>query len=123
MPAATSCREVPVRGGDHPHVDAARGAVADAADLAVLEHAQQLGLQRARQLADLVEEQRAAAASSNSPRWSPTAPVKAPRTWPKSSDSSSASGIAAQLTATNGWPARGERRWSSRATTSLPVPL
>ena len=34
--------------------------IADAADLALLQHAQQLRLQRERQLADLVEKQRAA---------------------------------------------------------------
>ena len=45
---------------DDPHVDAARHVLADAPDLAVLQHAQQLGLRARRQLADLVEEQRAA---------------------------------------------------------------
>ena len=40
-------------------------------------------------------------ATSNLPRRSATAPVKAPRTWPKSSLSISSSGIAAQLTSTN----------------------
>ncbi len=51
------------------------------------------------------------------------APVKAPRSWPKSADSTSASGSAAQFTATKGRPARGLSSWSARATTSLPVPL
>ena len=46
-------------------------------------------------------------ASSNRPLRSSTAPVKAPRSWPNSSDSSSVSGSAAQLTATNGRSARG----------------
>ena len=36
------------------------------------------------------------------PSWSTAAPVKAPRTWPKSSDSSSVSGMAAQLTLMSG---------------------
>jgi hypothetical protein len=36
-----------------------------------------------------------------------TAPVKAPREYPNSSDSKSASGIAAQFTTTNGCAARG----------------
>ena len=41
-------------------------------------------------------------ASSNLPMRRATAPVKAPFSWPNSSDSSRFSGIAAQLTATNG---------------------
>ena len=56
-----------------------------------------------RHLADLVEEERAAAwPARTGPRASLRASVKAPCTWPKSSLSSSASGIAAQLTATKG---------------------
>src|SRR5207342_897209 len=45
-------------------------------------------------------------ASSNLPRRRATAPVKAPRSWPKSSDSISSSGTAAQLTSTKGPSAR-----------------
>jgi hypothetical protein len=41
----------------------------------------------------------------NRPMWSSTAPVKAPRLWPKSSLSSSVSGMAAQFSTTKG-PAR-----------------
>ena len=49
-------------------------------------------------------------ASSNLPRRRATAPVKAPRSWPNSSDSISSSGIAAQLTSTKGPSrARGQR--------------
>ena len=40
-------------------------------------------------------------ASEKRPRLSLTAPVKAPRSWPKSSDSSSVSGSAPQLIETN----------------------
>ena len=46
-------------------------------------------------------------ATSNRPALSRTAPVNAPRTWPKSSDSSSVSVRAAQLMDTNGPLARG----------------
>jgi hypothetical protein len=49
--------------------------------------------------------------------------VKAPFSCPNSSDSRSASGIAAQLTLTNGFWARFERAWTWRASTSLPEPL
>ena len=51
-----------VGGRDEPHVDAAGVALADAPHLAVLDHAQQLGLRARRQLPHLVEEQRAAVA-------------------------------------------------------------
>ena len=37
--------------------------------------------------------------------------MKAPRSWPKSSDSSSVSGRAAQFTATKGAAARAEASW------------
>ena len=52
--------QIAVGGRDHAHVDGDHLRAADAADLALLERAQQLGLQLERQLADLVEEERAA---------------------------------------------------------------
>ncbi len=61
-------------------------------------------------------------AASKSPFWSRCAPVKAPFTCPKSSDSRSVSVSAPQLRATKGWFRRGLRAWSARATSSLPVP-
>ena len=51
------------------------------------------------------------------------APVNAPFTWPNSSLSIRFSGIAPQLTVMNGPFARFERRWISRAISSLPVPV
>ena len=51
------------------------------------------------------------------------APVNAPFSWPKSSDSSSSSAIALQLIATNGLWRRGLALWIARASSSLPVPL
>ena len=62
-------------------------------------------------------------AISNLPGLRATAPVNAPFSWPKSSVSSSVSGIAAQLIATNGASARGLSACSERANSSLPVPL
>ena len=50
------------------------------------------------------------------------APVNAPRAWPNSSFSSSDSVSAAQLSATNGFAARGLPAWIARAASSLPVP-
>ena len=47
-------------GGDHPHVERLDLVGAERLHLLLLQHAQQLGLQRQRQVADLVEKQRAA---------------------------------------------------------------
>ncbi len=52
--------QVAVGGGDHAHVDAVRLVRAHALDLALLQRAQQHRLQLQRQVADLVEEERAA---------------------------------------------------------------
>ncbi len=64
-----------------------------------------------------------ASASSNLPMRRADAPVKAPRSCPKSSLSSSVSGIAAQLIATKAPSRRAESAWIARAKSSLPVPL
>ena len=52
--------QVAVGGGDHADVGVHHARAAEAHELALLEHAQQLGLHRRRHLADLVEEQHAA---------------------------------------------------------------
>ena len=62
-------------------------------------------------------------ASSNLPRRSDIAPVKAPFMWPNSSLSINSSGIAAQFTSMNGPRLRRLRVWIVRATSSLPVPF
>ncbi len=62
-------------------------------------------------------------AISSRPGLSRYAPVKLPRTWPKSSDSRSESGSPAQLSVTSGADARALWRWMSRETTSLPTPV
>jgi hypothetical protein len=62
-------------------------------------------------------------ASSKRPTRSRTAPVNAPRTCPKNSVSYRSRGTAAQLTLTNGLFALLLRRWTSRATSPLPVPF
>ncbi len=53
-------REILVRRGDHPDVDADRRLAADAEEFAFREHAQQPRLKSERHVADLVQEQRAA---------------------------------------------------------------
>ena len=57
-----------MRRRDDAHVDRAQRVAADAPHLAALEHAQQLGLQRGRRVADLVEQQRAAVRLLEEPR-------------------------------------------------------
>jgi hypothetical protein len=59
--------QVALAGRDDPHVDRHRLDRADAADLAALEHAHQLGLQLRPELADLVEKQRAAVGRAEGP--------------------------------------------------------
>ena len=107
----------------HAHVDGDALARPQAHHLALLQHAQQLDLDRHRQVADLVEEQVPPLASSNQPALAARAPVKAPFSWPNSSASTSDSEKAPQLTATNGPLRRALRLWICRATSSLPVPV
>ena len=101
--------EVAVGGGNETDVGLERRRAADPLVLPFLQHAKELGLHGRRQLADLVEEQRAAGRQLEAPALRRSAPVKAPRSWPNSSDSTSVSGSAAQLSATNGPSARALR--------------
>ena len=101
---ATLGLEVAVGRGDERGRRPARGlGRADALDLAVLEHAQELGLHRR---AACRRSRRGTACRRRATRTGRArarrAPVNAPRSWPNSSLSSSVSGIAAQLIATNG---------------------
>ena len=102
--------------GDDADVDLLGLAVADAEDDALLQRAQELHLQVERQLADLVEEERALVGRPGTCRGATrSAPVKAPFTWPKSSLSMRFSGMAPQLMTTNGPVARGSSGGGSRA--------
>ena len=60
MPSLDRFVEVAVGGGDDADIDLDRLGAADAVDLALLDGAQQLGLQADVHLADFVEQQRAA---------------------------------------------------------------
>src|SRR6266567_3074327 len=51
--------EPPVRGADQPDIDGDRFVLADSANLAAFEHAEQLRLHRLRQFADFIEKHRA----------------------------------------------------------------
>src|SRR4030095_13271455 len=110
--------EVSISGGDDADVDADRPRAAQAQELTLLQHAQEFRLRRRCHLGDLVEKQHAAGGQSIWPGFDCCAPVNAPRSNPKSSDSRSCSGNAAQLMATNGPPDRGEWWWMKRAMTS-----
>ena len=92
--------EIAIGGRQHPHVERDVAAPADASEFAVLDDAQQLGLQLGFISPISSSSSVPPLASSKHParRWS--APVKAPRSWPKSSLSSRPSGSAAQLIAT-----------------------
>ena len=59
-PGVDLVSQAPVGRRDDPHVDPPRKVLADAPHFALLQHAQQLGLRARRQLADFVEEERAA---------------------------------------------------------------
>ncbi len=61
-------------------------------------------------------------ADSTRPALAALAPVKAPRSWPKTSLSNSVSARLAQSTTTSGPAARGLASCTARATSSLPVP-
>ena len=94
---------------------------ADPLELAFLQHAQQRHLDVGRQLADLVEEDRAAARPARSGRSRRcSAPVNAPFSWPNSSDADQRVGQRRQFTLIIARAARPERLWIARATSSLP---
>ena len=79
--------QVAVGGGDDAHVDLDGLASADRLDLALLQRAQQFDLRRERQLADFVEEQRAAVGLDEFAGMRSVAPVKEPFSWPNRIDS------------------------------------
>jgi len=99
--------EIAIGSRDETNVGLERRRAADSLVATFLKNAQELGLRRRGELANLVEKQRAPPASSKRPRFSLSASVKAPRSCPNSSDSIKVSGSAAQLSATNGPSARG----------------
>ncbi len=74
----------------------------DRIELTLLKHTKELGLKIRGGIPDFVEEDRALPRELEVPLFPPTAPVNAPRTCPKSSDSNKVSVSAVQLTAING---------------------
>jgi hypothetical protein len=115
--------QIAIGGGDEAHVDGDGPRAAQALDLALLQSAQQFRLQVERQLAHLVEEERALVRQLQRPILRAMAPVNAPFSWPKSSLSSRPAGMAAQFSLIKVRSLRGLRRWMARASSSLPVPV
>ena len=116
-------REIPMRGRDDADVDAQRTLTAEPHELSVLHDAQQPDLCGRRQLANLVEKERAAIGLLE-PALAPAGGAgKAPRSWPNSSESISSGATAPQFTRQNGPPRRLDPSWMARATTSLPLPV
>jgi hypothetical protein len=112
-----------VRRADDAHVGPQRRPSAHALEAALLQKTQQFPLDIEGQVAQLVEEERAPSASSTLPGTRRSAPVNAPRSWPKSSLSTSCAGSVVQSTVTNGFAWRAELTWIARAKRPFPVPV
>ena len=115
--------DVAVGRGDHAHVHLLAALRAQGLELALLQDAQELGLQGRAHGPDLVQEDGAAVGEGELALLVGGGPVKAPRTWPNSSDSSRVSGMAAQFTLMSGMSRCALRSWMARASSSLPVPV
>ncbi len=82
--------------GDNPAIRAKSSGAAEALKYMLLEYPEQFRLQFQGDVSDFIQEQ------ASRPMRCATAPVKAPRSCPKSSLSSKPAGMAAQFTTTNG---------------------
>jgi hypothetical protein len=114
--------EVPVRGGHDARVKAHPVIRPDPAHLPRLERAEQLGLEIEGQLADLVDEERAAVRLLEQTRPRGRGAGEGPRTWPNSSASMRLAATELQSKTTNALPLRGLWAWIALARTSFPVP-
>src|SRR5579885_103613 len=115
--------QIAVGGSDRPHIDPHAISRAHRPDFALLKRAQQLGLHIHREIANFVEENSSAVTGFQQAGVSVLRPVKAPFTWPNSSDSMRVGTKVEQSTGTNGLLFLTPRKWIDRATSSLPVPL
>ena len=115
--------QIAIRGGDHPHVGGDGLIAADPLELLLLEHAQHLGLQQQRHIANFVEKQRAAVALLEF--------ADAPLIGAGEGAPLVAKQLAFQQRVGNGGAVDGQKRLfraraemiDARATSSLPVPL
>ena len=96
---------------------------AQPAQAAVLQHLEELGLQAAAHLADLVEEERAAVGGFEQPELAFAGVGEGAALVAEEFSSSRLAGIAAQFTLDEGHVRRGLQKWQARATSSLPVPV
>ena len=103
--------KVTIAAGNDSDVDRLRLDRADRKDFLLLQRAKQLGLERQRDFANLVEQEGAAAGRAEQPLPSWLAPVKLPRLWPNRIASSMVSGSAAQLTAVKLLSLRPDSEW------------
>ena len=87
--------------GNHPHIDLDCFRAAQPFELLLLNRTQQFRLQFQADVADFIEEERAAVRKLEPAFLCTSAPVKAPFSWPNSSLSSSPDGMAAQFILTN----------------------
>ena len=101
--------EVAVRRRDHAHVDVDLLAAADAAEIPLLERAQELGLQERRHLPDLVEEDGPAVGQLERAQPGCDRAREGPLLVAEQLGFQQVSGIAAQLIGMKGWAARAER--------------
>ncbi len=115
--------EVAVGGGDEAHVDGAGRGGADAADGARLDGAEQLGLERERHLADLVEEERAAVGLLEDAAPVGDGAAEGAAHVPEELALDEVLRDGAAVDGHEGPAARRDAAWSERATTSLPVPV
>jgi len=109
---AHSVSEIPVRGRNDADIDRHRPRAATRIDHALLDGAQQFGLQAHIHFGDFIQQQGAAGGFLEFPDTPGDAPVNAPFSWPNNSDSKRCSGIAAQLMLMKGFLARLERVWT-----------
>ena len=114
--------DVAVAGGNEAHVDLDRRLAPDAAELARLQHPQEVDLVLGGSSLTSSRKRVPPWAISKRPGWALTAPVKAPSSWPKSLSSKSWPGRVPQLTAMKGPSARRLFKWMILARISLPVP-
>ena len=104
-------------------VDLDRLCCRQAARTPLLKHAQQLGLHLERDIADLVEEERAAVGELEAAHFCAIAPVNAPFSWPNSSLSSSAGGHRGAVDLDEGAIAPAAALVDRARNSSLPVPV
>ena len=119
-----SSSRIAVRRGDDADVDLLGLAVADAEDDALLQRAQELHLEVQRQLADLVEEERALVGAWNLPGAARDRAGEGALHVAEELALDEVLGDGAAVDGDERARSRGcERRWSSRAMSSLPVPV